>query len=110
MGDGDQSVLVTSCPAGLLGWAKDRQGVFDRPRGIKQHRLTIVQVDYSPRGQGGLPVRHRAADLGRRLVLAQTLIDHLAQQIVIGPGQKLDLGDQLGGSRRPRRKSSASRS
>ena len=34
--------------------------------------------------------------LGRRLVLAQPLIDHLAQQIVFGPGQKLDLGDQLG--------------
>jgi len=40
-------------------------------------------------------MRHRAPHLGRRLVLAQSLIDDLAQQIVVGPGQKLDLGHQL---------------
>jgi hypothetical protein len=29
-------------------------------------------------------------------ILAQTFVDDLAQQIVIGPGQELDLGHQLG--------------
>jgi hypothetical protein len=36
---------------------------------------------------GGLPVRHRTAHLGRWLVFAQTLVNHLAQQIVVGPGE-----------------------
>ena len=40
-------------------------------------------------------MRHLAAHLGRGLVLPQSFIDHLAQQIVIGPGEKLDLGDEL---------------
>jgi hypothetical protein len=40
-------------------------------------------------------VRKRAAHLGRRLVFAESLIDDLAQQIVIGPSEKLDLGDEL---------------
>jgi hypothetical protein len=40
--------------------------------------------------------RDRAAHLGRRLVLAQPLIDDLAQQVVIGPGEELHLGNQLG--------------
>jgi hypothetical protein len=31
----------------------------------------------------------READFGCRLVLAQTLIDDLAQQVVVGPGKKL---------------------
>jgi hypothetical protein len=39
---------------------------------------------------------HRTAHPGRRLVLAQTLVHDLAQQIVVGPGQKLDLGDHFG--------------
>jgi hypothetical protein len=34
-------------------------------------------------------MRHQAPHLRCRLVLAQTLIDDLAQQIVIRPGQKL---------------------
>ena len=42
------------------------------------------------------PSRCLAAHVSSRLVLAQTLIDHLAQQIVLGPGQKLDLHDELG--------------
>jgi hypothetical protein len=41
-------------------------------------------------------VWHRAADLGRRLVLAQPSVDDLAQQVVIGPGQVFDFGDQFG--------------
>jgi hypothetical protein len=41
-------------------------------------------------------MRHLAPDLGRRLVLAQTLIDRLAKQIVLGPGEKLDLHNELG--------------
>src|ERR1700730_12467016 len=38
----------------------------------------------------------RPAHLGRGLVLAQTLIDHLPQQVVVGPGEIFHLGDQLG--------------
>ena len=34
-----------------------------------------------------LRVRRRTADVGRRLVLAQTFIDHLAQRVAAGPGQ-----------------------
>jgi hypothetical protein len=41
-------------------------------------------------------MRHRAAHLGRRLVLAQPFIDDLARETVLGPGQEFDLGDQLG--------------
>jgi hypothetical protein len=33
-------------------------------------------------------MRHRTANLGRRFVLAQTLINDLAQQVVAGPGEK----------------------
>ena len=36
----------------------------------------------------------RLAHLRRRLVLAQALVDHLAQQIVVGPGEILHFGDQ----------------
>src|SRR5271163_4266273 len=41
-------------------------------------------------------MRHRTAHLTRRLVLAQTLVDDLTQQIVVGPGQIFHLGDDLG--------------
>jgi hypothetical protein len=54
----------------------------------------------------GLSVRHRPAHFGRRLVLAQNLVDDLAQQIVLGPGQKLDFGDQLGRTQCTRLKTS----
>jgi hypothetical protein len=40
-----------------------------------------------------LRMRRRTPHLPRRLVLAQPFIDHLPQQIVVGPGQELDLGD-----------------
>jgi hypothetical protein len=40
-------------------------------------------------------MRHLPPHLGRRLILAQPLIDDLAQEIVFGPGQELDLGDQF---------------
>jgi hypothetical protein len=33
-------------------------------------------------------IGHLSSDLSRRLVLAQPFINHLAQQIVVGPGQK----------------------
>ena len=35
-------------------------------------------------------MRHRAADLGRRRILAQALVNHLPQQIIVGPRQKLE--------------------
>ena len=38
-------------------------------------------------------VRHGTADLGRRLVLAETFVDNLAEQIVLGPSQILDLAE-----------------
>ena len=41
-------------------------------------------------------MRHLAAHFGGRLVLAQALIDDLAQQVVVGPGEILHFGDQLG--------------
>ena len=43
-----------------------------------------------------LPVwkRHRAADFGRRLVLAQALVNDLPQQVVVRPGEIFDFGDQ----------------
>jgi hypothetical protein len=41
-------------------------------------------------------MRHRTPYLGRRLILSQSLIDHLPQQIVVGPGEIFDLGDELG--------------
>lgn len=37
-----------------------------------------------------------AAGFGCRLVLAQALIDHLAQKVVVGPGEIFDFGDELG--------------
>src|ERR1700730_9676454 len=43
-------------------------------------------------------MRRRSPDLCGRFVLAQALVDHLAQQIVVGPGQEFDLDDQLGPS------------
>jgi hypothetical protein len=58
-------------------------GDFDRPRGIKQHRSTIVQVDNSAAGCAGFRMRHRTAHLGGRLVLAQALVHDLAEQIVV---------------------------
>jgi hypothetical protein len=53
-------------------------------------------VAYIGRAAGLPAVRRRAADFGRRVVLAQTLIDHLAQQIVVGPSEIFHLGDELG--------------
>ena len=41
-------------------------------------------------------MRHFVPDVGRRFVLAESLIDDLPQKIVAGPGEILDLGDQLG--------------
>jgi len=37
-----------------------------------------------------------AADLRRRLVLAQTLVDDLAQPVVVRPGQVFDFGHEFG--------------
>jgi hypothetical protein len=41
-------------------------------------------------------MRDLAPHFPRRLVLAQPLIDDLAQQVVLRPGEKFDLGDELG--------------
>ena len=41
-------------------------------------------------------MRHFAPHLFRRLVLTQAFIDDLAQQIVLRPGEKFHLGDELG--------------
>jgi hypothetical protein len=41
-------------------------------------------------------MRHLTTHLGHRLVLAQSLINDLAQQVVVGPGEIFDLGDELG--------------
>jgi hypothetical protein len=46
--------------------------------------------------RGGIRMRHRTAHLGRRLVLTQAFVNNLAQQVVVGPGEILDLGDQFG--------------
>jgi hypothetical protein len=50
-----------------------------------------------PRGRlllrTGFRMRRLAAHLGRRFVLAQTLVNDLAQQIVAGPGEIFHLGD-----------------
>ena len=45
-----------------------------------------------------LPFRvlRRPSHLGRRLILPQTFINDLPQQIVVGPGEVFDLGDELG--------------
>src|SRR2546423_14548035 len=43
---------------------------------------------------GGGRVRDRTTHFARRLVFAQALVDHLAQQVFGGPGQKRDLGDE----------------
>ena len=41
-------------------------------------------------------MRRRAADLRRRLVLTQTFIDDLAEQVVVRPAQIFDFGDEFG--------------
>ena len=48
----------------------------------------------SPRAQEEVPIFHGAGQL--EPFLAQTVIDDLPQQIVVGPGQKLHFGDELG--------------
>jgi hypothetical protein len=44
---------------------------------------------------GTYRVRNRAAHFGRRLVFALTLIDDLPLEIIVGPGEELNLGDEL---------------
>jgi hypothetical protein len=78
-----------------------RELVRWRPSGSRWEFILIPEL-----GLGGLELgpqmitgkssfmRHRTSDLGRRLVRAQTLIDDLAQQIVVGPGQIFDFRDQ----------------
>jgi hypothetical protein len=39
---------------------------------------------------------HGTADLGRGLILAQALIDHLAEQVFIRPREEFNLSHQLG--------------
>jgi hypothetical protein len=40
-------------------------------------------------------LRHGTPYLFRALVLSETLVDHLAKQVVIGPSQVLDLDHKL---------------
>lgn len=44
----------------------------------------------------GFFVRHLAPDVPGRLVLSQTLIDYLPQQIVFRSGEELHFGHELG--------------
>jgi hypothetical protein len=62
------------------GWVRDRGDT---------RRLSF-------RGGACFGIWHGTAHLGRRLVFAQPLIDDLAQEIVVGPGQEFNLCDQLG--------------
>jgi hypothetical protein len=62
-------------------------GDFDRPRAsnsIDQRSSRLIILPRQRRATGAAP----AADLGRRLVLAQALVYYLPQQIVVGPGQE----------------------
>jgi len=43
----------------------------------------------------GAVVRHGTPYLSRALVLPETLIDHLAKQVVVGPSQVFDFGHKL---------------
>jgi hypothetical protein len=47
-------------------------------------------------------MRDLAPHFARRLVFAQPFIDDLAQQIVLGPGEEFDPGDELGRTQRTR--------
>jgi hypothetical protein len=57
---------------------------------------TAKPVSFDRRVKSLLRFRHIAPYFSRGLVLAQILIDHLAQKIILCPGEKLDLGDELG--------------
>jgi hypothetical protein len=54
-------------------------------------RAGVAREDSSCR----LRVRYRTADVRGGFVLAQAFVDDLTQQIVLGPGQEFDLGDQF---------------
>jgi hypothetical protein len=59
-------------------------------RGWGPEESPAVACDYwVPDGAVGFADRHLAADLSRRLGLAQTLTNYLPQQVVVGPGQYL---------------------
>jgi hypothetical protein len=61
------------------------------------HATGFDKVEISTGGPlRGCWMRRLAAHLGRRLVLAEALVNHLAQEIVVGPGEIFDLGNQLG--------------
>jgi hypothetical protein len=57
------------------------------PRSMKPFNGRMISVNH---------LYSRSHDLPRRLVLAQTLIRDLAQQALIGPGQKCHFGHELG--------------
>jgi putative oxidoreductase len=114
-------VLAIWCVAtALIGHANfaDRNGDDGRVslrRGVRRPRLESRRMVVAPRrrassrlnsnpeqgagrrrAQSLVRMRHCAAHLRRRLVLAQTFVNHLPQQIVVGPGEIFDFGDQLG--------------
>jgi hypothetical protein len=41
-------------------------------------------------------VRHGTLDVGRILVLSQTLVDYLPKQVIVDPSQVFDLDNKLG--------------
>ena len=49
-----------------------------------------------PTARGRLLIRHRTAHVGRVLVLPHTLVDYLAEQVIIRPSQVFDLDDEFG--------------
>jgi hypothetical protein len=46
-------------------------------------------------GSNRFLVRYRSADFGRRHILAQTLVDHLTKQVIVGPCQVFNFGYKL---------------
>jgi hypothetical protein len=64
------------------------------PRGTADAGRWFFRSD-SAALRSGFRMRHVTPHVPRRLVLAQPFIDDLAQEIILRPGQELDLGDQL---------------
>jgi hypothetical protein len=74
--------------AGLVLGKHDR--IIDSPSpliGKAAGRLNTVEPGFA---------RYFATNVLGVFVFSQTLIDHLSQQVVVGPGQEFDLGYQLG--------------
>jgi hypothetical protein len=76
------------------GFRDRRRASEDAPRTKAQSELDILRI-VGVRSR--LSSRCRSANLGRRLVLTQTPVNDLPQQVVVvGPGEVLDLSDKFG--------------